>query len=251
MSGGGLLSVGGWLAYQHGIYANLSATGKGIRIRYPQGVSSLADATLRLEGSQSNLLLSGNVLITRFTATADLDLSALAAQANAVQPYRARRALESRTAQCERCLVAAVELPERLCQAGRRCGPAPARHAGLAFAAGARLRDPGQCTDRRNALRAAARRITFTNPVRIEPVIDLTATAHVEDYDIYPRPARHAQQTGGDLSQRSAHAGGGRGVAAGAGPHRKPAAALHAAAGASAWPIPLPMRCWAARSTPR
>jgi translocation and assembly module TamB len=26
--------------------------------------------------------------------------------------------------------------------------------------------------------------ITFTNPVRIEPVIDLTATAHVEDYDI-------------------------------------------------------------------
>ncbi len=26
--------------------------------------------------------------------------------------------------------------------------------------------------------------ITFTNPVRIEPVIDLTATAHIEDYDI-------------------------------------------------------------------
>ena len=26
--------------------------------------------------------------------------------------------------------------------------------------------------------------ISFTNPVRIEPVIDLTATAHVEDYDI-------------------------------------------------------------------
>jgi translocation and assembly module TamB len=26
--------------------------------------------------------------------------------------------------------------------------------------------------------------IDFTNPVRIEPVIDLTATAHVEDYDI-------------------------------------------------------------------
>ena len=26
--------------------------------------------------------------------------------------------------------------------------------------------------------------ITFTNPVRIEPIIDLSATAHVEDYDI-------------------------------------------------------------------
>jgi translocation and assembly module TamB len=26
--------------------------------------------------------------------------------------------------------------------------------------------------------------ITFTNPVRIEPIVDLSATAHVEDYDI-------------------------------------------------------------------
>ena len=37
MTGGGLLSVGGYLAYQHGIYADLSVTGKGIRIRYPAG----------------------------------------------------------------------------------------------------------------------------------------------------------------------------------------------------------------------
>jgi translocation and assembly module TamB len=68
MSGGGLLSVAGYLAYQHGIYADLSATGKGIRIRYPQGVSSLADATMHLQGPQNNLLLAGDVLITRFTS---------------------------------------------------------------------------------------------------------------------------------------------------------------------------------------
>jgi len=59
------LTVGGYLAYQHGIYADLSVTGQGVRIRYPQGVSSLADASLRLQGSQNNLQLSGNVLITR------------------------------------------------------------------------------------------------------------------------------------------------------------------------------------------
>ena len=40
MSGGGLLSVSGYLAYQHGIYADLTVKGKSIRIRYPQGVSS-------------------------------------------------------------------------------------------------------------------------------------------------------------------------------------------------------------------
>jgi translocation and assembly module TamB len=63
MSGGGLLSVSGYLTYQHGIYADFTATGNGIRIRYPQGVSSLADATLHLQGPQNNLLLSGDVLI--------------------------------------------------------------------------------------------------------------------------------------------------------------------------------------------
>ena len=83
MSGGGLLSVGGYLAYQHGIYADLSVTGKEVHIRYPEGVSSLADATLQLQGSQNNLLLSGDVLITRFSISPDLDLAALACQANA------------------------------------------------------------------------------------------------------------------------------------------------------------------------
>src|ERR1019366_4574635 len=67
MTGGGQLSVSGYLAYQHGIFADLSLSGKGIRIRYPQGVSSLADANLQLQGNQNNFLLSGNVMVTRFT----------------------------------------------------------------------------------------------------------------------------------------------------------------------------------------
>ena len=83
MSGGGQLSVTGNLAYQRGLYANFAAIGNGIRIRYPEGVSSLADAKLRLTGNLNNLLLAGNVLITRFTISPDLDMAALAAQANA------------------------------------------------------------------------------------------------------------------------------------------------------------------------
>ncbi len=38
MTGGGLLSVGGYLAYQHGIFADLTVTGKDVHIRYPEGV---------------------------------------------------------------------------------------------------------------------------------------------------------------------------------------------------------------------
>jgi translocation and assembly module TamB len=186
MSGGGLLSVGGYLAYQHGIYADLSVTGKGIRIRYPQGVSSLADTTLHLQGSQNNLLLSGDVLITRFSVSPDLDIAALAAQANAVQTIAPPDAPSNHIRlDVHVALLAAVELPERLRQAGRQRGPAPARHRRLALAAGPRLHHRGL-----SAIIAGTRYdlqrgdITFTNPVRIEPSIDLNATARVEDYDI-------------------------------------------------------------------
>ena len=44
MTGGGQLTVEGYLAYQHGIFADLTVTGKSVHIRYPAGVSSLADA---------------------------------------------------------------------------------------------------------------------------------------------------------------------------------------------------------------
>ncbi len=185
MSGGGLLTVGGWLAYQHGLYANLSVSGKGIRIRYPQGVSSLADAVFHLDGSQSNLQLSGNVLITRFTAGSDLDIAALAAQANTVQPVISSDAPSSHV----RLDVHVVSSPQLNFQNAfaKLAGDVDVRVRGT-------LASPsllGRVSiTQGNALIAGTRYelqrgdITFTNPVRIEPVIDLTATAHVEDYDI-------------------------------------------------------------------
>ncbi len=104
MTGGGLLSVAGYLAYQHGIFADLTVTGKDVHIRYPEGISSLADATLHLQGAQNNLLLSGDVLITRFTASPDLDLAALAAAGQARQCRRSRRPMPRRTTSAWTCI---------------------------------------------------------------------------------------------------------------------------------------------------
>ncbi len=185
MSGGGQLSVGGSLSYQHGIFANLTVTGKGIRIRYPQGVSSLADATLRLEGGQTNLLLSGNVLITRFSASPDLDIAALAAQAGSVRPVTAPDAPSNHV----RLDVHIVSSPQLNFQNAfaKLAGDVDLRLRGT-------LATPsllGSVSVTQGSAVIAGTRyelqrgdIDFTNPVRLEPVIDLTATAHVEDYDI-------------------------------------------------------------------
>jgi translocation and assembly module TamB len=186
MSGGGLLTVGGSLAYQHGIYADLSVTGKQVHIRYPEGVSSLADATLHLQGQQSNLFLSGNVLITRFSISPDLDLAALAVQANTSIGTIAPPDSPSNHVRLDVHIVSSPQLSFQnafaklagdvdLSLRGTLASPSLLGRVsiteGSALIAGTRYElERGD--------------IAFTNPVRIEPVIDLSATAHVEDYDI-------------------------------------------------------------------
>ena len=83
-TGGGQLKVGGFITYQQGIYGDLTTTGKDVRIRY-SGVSATADTTMHLQGSGTNVLLSGNVQITRFIIGPNLDF-ALFAGANGAAP---------------------------------------------------------------------------------------------------------------------------------------------------------------------
>jgi translocation and assembly module TamB len=185
MTGGGQLSLGGYLAYQQGPFADLSVTGKSIRIRYPQGVSSLADTTLHLQGTKGNLLLSGNVMLTRFSVSPDLDIAALASQANAVRS------------------VVPPDAPSNHVRLDVRIQSSPQLNFQNAFAKLAgdvdlRLRGTmaspsllgrisiteGNATIAGTRYELQRGDIVFTNPVRIQPNIDLNATARVQDYDI-------------------------------------------------------------------
>ena len=186
MTGGGLLTVGGYLAYQHGIFADLNATGKAVHIRYPDGVSSLADATMQLQGPQNNLLLSGDVLITRFAVSPDLDLAALATQAGTSVQAIAPPDAPSNHVRLDVRIVSSPQLNFQNAFA-KLAGDVNLRLRGTL--ASPSLLGAVSITEG-SALIAGTRYelergdITFTNPVRIEPTIDLSATAHVEDYDI-------------------------------------------------------------------
>jgi translocation and assembly module TamB len=185
MSGGGLLSVSGYLAYQHGIFANLTATGNGIRIRYPLGVSSLADAQLHLQGLQNNLLLSGDVLITRFTVSPDLDIAALAMQTKAVETIAPPNA-PSNHIRLDVHITSSPQLNFQNAYA-KLAGNVDLRLRGTVASPSLLGRvsiteGSGIIAGTRYELQRGD--IYFTNPVRIQPSIDLNATARVEDYDI-------------------------------------------------------------------
>jgi len=185
MTGGGKLSLGGFLAYQHGIYASLTVSGQSVRIRYPQGVSSLADAQLQLVGTQSSLLLSGNILITRFSVSPDLDIAALAQQANAVQSVAAPNA-PSKHVRLDVRILSSPQLNFQNAYA-KLAGDVDLRLRGTVASPSLQGRisvTEGAATIAGTRYELQRGDITFTNPVRIQPNIDISATARVEDYDI-------------------------------------------------------------------
>ncbi|HEY9125783.1 MAG TPA: translocation/assembly module TamB domain-containing protein, partial [Acidobacteriaceae bacterium] len=185
MSGGGQLKVGGYLTFQHGLYADLNVTGKSIRIRYPQGVSSLADATLRLQGPQNNLLLSGNVLVTRFAINSDLDIAAFTSSSANVQPIVSPDA-PSNHIRFDVHLTSAPQLNFQNAYA-KLAGDVDLHLRGTL--ASPSLLGRISLTEGSTSIggtRYELQRgdIFFNNPVRIQPNIDIDATARVEDYDI-------------------------------------------------------------------
>jgi translocation and assembly module TamB len=186
MTGGGPLSVGGYLSYQHGFYAELSVTGKGVRIRYPTGISSLADATLRVQGSQNSILLSGDVMITRFSVSPDMDFAALASQAKVARNSSVSPNSPTNHVRLDVRIHSSPQLNFQNAFA-KLAGEVDLRLRGT-LAAPSIL---GRISVTEGSAVLAGTRydlqrgdISFTNPVRIEPLIDLSANARVEDYDI-------------------------------------------------------------------
>ncbi|MFC5863082.1 translocation/assembly module TamB [Acidicapsa dinghuensis] len=185
MSGGGQLSVGGYIGFQRGLYADLTVTGKSIRIRYPQGISSIADATLKLQGPQNNLLLSGNVLVTRFAVNSDFDLSVYASQPVSVQPIVSPDA-PSNHLRLDVHVISAPQLNFQNAYA-KLAGDVDLRLRGTLAAPSLLGRislTEGTATVSGTRYELQRGEINFNNPVRIQPEIDIDATARVEDYDI-------------------------------------------------------------------
>jgi translocation and assembly module TamB len=148
-------------------------------------VTSVADTKLHLQGTQSNMLLSGTVTMTRFAISQDIDLAALSSATDSVS------------------LPPNPDSPANRVRLDIHITSAPSldfqnSYAKLAGEVDLRVRGTiaqpsilGRITvTEGNATFAGTKYelqhgdIYFSNPIRIDPVIDLDATAHVEDYDI-------------------------------------------------------------------
>jgi translocation and assembly module TamB len=182
-TGGGQIKLGGFLTYRNGFYADLSATGDTVRVRYA-GLSSTANLNLRLQGGPASSRLSGTVLLTRFGIGADVDFAAFASAGGVQAP-------PDPSSPSNKILldVHVTSSPQLDFQNS---------YAKLAGTVDLTLRgtiaDPtvlgriqitdGSATFAGTKYQLQRGDIYFTNPVRIDPTIDLDATARVETYDV-------------------------------------------------------------------
>jgi translocation and assembly module TamB len=184
-TGGGDLAIGGFITYGRNVSFNLTATGKDIRIRYPEGVSANGDADLRLAGTLQNATLSGEVIVNKFGLNPRFDFAYYLTRSKQL-PVTPNPDSPLNNLHFDVRVVSTPELQVQTSLA-KITGDVDLRLRGNALrpiVLGRISIVEGDITFNGTKYRLDRGDILFTNPTKIEPVLDLEASARVSDYDI-------------------------------------------------------------------
>lgn len=185
-TGGGTLDLQGEATrYHQQLNFNLTAIGKDVRLRYPPGVSSTANAELHWSGSPSSSTVTGNVMVNKLAVTPGFDFGTyLQQRRQSVVVAPANSPLYN--IKLDVAVQTAPELQMKTAIA-RLSGDADLRLRGSAARPSVLGRADileGQATFNGMKFRLERGDITFTNPVAIEPQLNMEATTHVRNYDL-------------------------------------------------------------------
>jgi translocation and assembly module TamB len=185
-SGGGLVTLAGFATLHNGHSTfDFTIHGDSVRLRYPPGVSSTADADLHFSGSTDASTLTGDVTVTKLAVTPGFDFGAYLARSAQSQPLPQTNPLLNKI----RLDVHLVTTPELRMQTAivRLSGDADLRLRGTAAKPALLGRaDVIEGDVFFNGAKYHLERgdVSFVSPVSITPVLDLQMSTRVRDYDI-------------------------------------------------------------------
>jgi translocation and assembly module TamB len=183
-TGGGQLKIGGSLTYQKGVYANLTASGDAVRVRL-YGLSTTATANFRLQGAvQQSMLLSGNVLITRFGIGPDVDFAAFSGASGLQLPPDPNSPTNKIRLDVHVASAPQLDFQNSYAKLAGTVDLTVRGSMAVPTVLGTIRITDGSATFAGTKYQLERGTIYFSNPVRIDPVIDLDASARVENYDI-------------------------------------------------------------------
>jgi translocation and assembly module TamB len=185
--GGGTLRLSGSLNYSdRPLHYEINARSENVRIRYPEGMSWLAGGSLRLAGTTTSAVLSGQVMVERVTLTQGLEVAGMFVSSDQGIYAPSTNSAFLRNLQFD---IEATSTPET-----RMEWPG----AQLEAEANLRVRGTwehpillghihvlsGDLIFHGNRYRVARGDINFANPFRLDPVINVEATTTIQQYEI-------------------------------------------------------------------
>ena len=185
-SGGGVVTLAGFATLRNGHSTfDLTIRGDDVRLRYPPGVSSTADANLHFSGSTDASTLTGDVTVTKLSVTPGFDFGAYLARSAQSQPLPQTNPLLNKI----RLDVHVVTTPELRMQTAivRLSGDADLRLRGTAAKPALLGRADvieGEVFFNGAKYHLERGDVSFISPVTITPVLDLQMSTRVRDYDI-------------------------------------------------------------------
>jgi translocation and assembly module TamB len=182
-TGGGDLKVGGFIRYRNGIYADLTATGDAVRVRL-YGLSATANANLKLQGSPQSALLSGTILMTRFGIGPDVDIAAFGGAGGVSATPDPNSAANKIRMDVHITSAPQLDFQNSYAKLAGTVDLTVRGTVAVPSILGRIEINDGSATFAGTKYQLQRGDIYFTNPVRIDPTIDVDATAQVENYDI-------------------------------------------------------------------
>jgi translocation and assembly module TamB len=186
-TGGGTAQITGIVTYGDGpLRIDLSATSDQVRVRYPVGMSWLAGGSLRLVGDANSAVLSGHVIINRLLMSEGFDLASLVSSSS--EPIGAPTTGSPFLRNLQFDLQADASPDARMQWPG----------ANFQIDASLRVRGTwerpillghihlltGEMNFRGNQYKLTRGELNFSNPFRLDPVLNVEATTTIQQYEV-------------------------------------------------------------------
>lgn len=183
--GGGAITAQGSMVYASQPSFNVGLRGKSVRVRYPDGLRSILDCDLQLNGNTADSTLSGRVVVDRLSFTQQFDLanfagqfgeSSVASTAGALQQnMKVNVAIQSARDVNLVSSQLSMQGTANLNLTGTMANPVILGRVNLT---GGDIFFLGKRYEVRNGT------IEFSNPVHTEPVVNLYVATSVDQYNI-------------------------------------------------------------------
>lgn len=182
--GGGQMSAGGSISYRPNLQFNVHLQGKSVRLLYPSGLRTVLDGNLMLSGTEEASTLNGRVLIDSLSFTPDFDLSKFSDQFNGTgvpaEPGVADNvklaiAVQSKGDLSANSSQVSIEGQVNLQVIGSAANPVIIGRTDVTS---------GELFYRNVRYQLDQGLITFNNPTETEPLVNVSATTTIEQYNL-------------------------------------------------------------------